>query len=121
MPALAIRVKIESSIKFLRGIVVASTGELIESANVEANTDIDTREVSSDRIVCRRSALIRYSSGFLRKLQSVVAADTKRPDATITIKTLNHLVPICLASLSGANAVIHQRHRQANSGLTSHG
>src|SRR5437763_15484805 len=105
MPAADIRLKIESSMKLLRGIVVASTALLTASGAIAANTYMEMPDVRLERMVCKRSGFGRNAAGSFRKLQSVPAADSASPDATIKANTANQFrfmrLPINIA-------VIHQ-------------
>src|SRR4051812_15113376 len=106
IPADAMRSKIALSIKFLRGTAVGSS--VLALGNV-SNAALDTRCVRFERAACRLSTLGMYSSGLLRNVQSVPAAETKRPEATIRAGSNNHFVFIGLHPFIRGLTVLYTR------------
>src|SRR5438552_18177127 len=85
--------KIASSMKFFRGTALGST---VLPAGTTSNAAIDTSFVRFERTACRLSTSGMYSSGLFRKLQSVPAAETNRPEAITRAGSNNHFVFIGL-------------------------
>src|SRR5256712_8110084 len=114
MPAAAIRPKMASSMKFLRG---AAAGLSICAAGWSAVNALDTyiaiREVRSESALRSRSVFNMNSSGFLRKTQSPLAAASNIAEAAIRMGSVNHCRRIFLRSFE-VIAVIYHGQENAN-------
>ena len=89
--------------KFFRGTALGSSGP---PTGTTSNAAIDTWSVILERIACRLSTSGMYSSGLFRKLQSVPAAETNRPEAIIRAGSKNHFVLIGLQFIREFTGVI---------------